>query len=197
MSRCASARADQTQPDDADRCHALNLRPAVSQVSTRNQVWGPVGDHTSCAMVNDLRVCARHARAAQARRLRATWGNVLPLFTGGQVVAGSNPVSPKKLHRSEGGFGTIRKPAFFIPPWGVDSNADSNGTSVQQAQSTGQALDCRPCSVVAGVPVDVPSDRDRGGSQQIGHRFDVHPGLKPGDGTPSSVDYRHRGMTPH
>jgi len=45
-------------------------------------------------MVNDLRVCARYARARIGRLLSATWGNALPLFTGGQVVAGSNPVSP-------------------------------------------------------------------------------------------------------
>jgi hypothetical protein len=43
---------------------------------------GPFGDHTLCATVNDLRVCARHARPRQADRMPATCGNALPLFTG-------------------------------------------------------------------------------------------------------------------
>jgi hypothetical protein len=63
-------------------------------------LWlGPVWDHTLCAMVNDLPVCARYARARIGRLLSATCGNALPLFTGGQVVAGSNPVSPTSRNR--------------------------------------------------------------------------------------------------
>ncbi|WP_201407728.1 hypothetical protein [Mycobacterium intracellulare] len=42
-------------------------------------------------MVNDLRVCARHARSQIGYALAMTCGNALPLFTWGQVVAGSNP----------------------------------------------------------------------------------------------------------
>ena len=44
--------------------------------------------------MNDLRVYERLTRAHVGRTLAATRGNVLPRFTGGQVVAGSNPVSP-------------------------------------------------------------------------------------------------------
>ena len=63
------------------------------------RVLGPPWDHTLCVMVNDLRVCARHARSQIGYALAMTCGNALPLFTGGQVVAGSNPFSPtiKKL----------------------------------------------------------------------------------------------------
>ena len=58
------------------------------------RVLGPPWDHTLCVMVNDLRVCARHARSQIGYALAMTCGNALPLFTGGQVVARSNPVSP-------------------------------------------------------------------------------------------------------
>jgi hypothetical protein len=56
--------------------------------------WGPFRDHTLCALANDLRVCVRQAPTQVFRVLHASWGNVLPLLTGGRVVAGSNPVSP-------------------------------------------------------------------------------------------------------
>jgi hypothetical protein len=43
---------------------------------------GPFWDHTFCALVNDLRVCGRHARPPRARTVPATWENALPLLTG-------------------------------------------------------------------------------------------------------------------
>ena len=46
---------------------------------------GPLWDHTSCAIVNDLGFCARYARKRRGLRLAVTCGNVLPLLTGGQV----------------------------------------------------------------------------------------------------------------
>jgi hypothetical protein len=60
----------------------------------RPLTWGPVGDQTLCAMVNDLLVRARRARPYPGRSLALTCGNGLALLPGGQVVAGSNPVSP-------------------------------------------------------------------------------------------------------
>jgi hypothetical protein len=48
-------------------------------------------------MVNDLLVRERHAGTHGGRDLVATCGNALPLFTGGQVVAGSNPASPTQV----------------------------------------------------------------------------------------------------
>jgi hypothetical protein len=54
-----------------------------------------------CAMVNDLRVHARLARIHVGRILAATRGNGLPRFTEGQVVAGSNPVSPTDVSPTE------------------------------------------------------------------------------------------------
>jgi hypothetical protein len=56
--------------------------------------WGPFGDHTLCAVMNDLRVCARLAWPQTDRALVVTSEIALPRFTWGQVVAGSNPVSP-------------------------------------------------------------------------------------------------------
>jgi hypothetical protein len=64
----------------------------------------------------------------------------------------------------------------------MDSNADSNGCSVQQTQLIGQSLHCRARRIVAGVPVDVPGDRDGGVAEQVGHRLDVHLGIQPGHG---------------
>ena len=60
--------------------------------------WGPIGDHTLCAVMNDLRVCARLAWPQTDRALVVTSGNALPRFTGGQVVQRL----PKRLpqHRS-------------------------------------------------------------------------------------------------
>ena len=52
--------------------------------------WGPRWDHTLCALVNDLRVGARHGRPPVGHILPATCGDALPPFSGGQVVAGSN-----------------------------------------------------------------------------------------------------------
>jgi hypothetical protein len=56
--------------------------------------WVPFWDHTLRTLVNDLRVCERLARPTQAHTLAVACGNLLPLLTGGQVVAGSNSVSP-------------------------------------------------------------------------------------------------------
>ena len=55
-----------------------------------------LGTHTLCAIVNDERVYERLARPNIGPKLPTTSENVLPRFTGGQVVAGSNPVSPTK-----------------------------------------------------------------------------------------------------
>jgi hypothetical protein len=45
--------------------------------------WGPLWDHTLCAMVSDLRVCERLARARSNRVSYLTCGNASPLFTWG------------------------------------------------------------------------------------------------------------------
>ncbi len=62
------------------------------------------GDHTLCAVMNDPRVCARIAWPQTGHTLAVTSGNVLPPFTGGQVVAGSNPVSPTRITAGQGWF---------------------------------------------------------------------------------------------
>ena len=64
-------------------------------------VLGPVWDHTLCAVVNDLGVCDRLARHYIGRRLAVTCGNALTHYSGGQVVAGSNPVSPTDVSPTE------------------------------------------------------------------------------------------------
>ncbi len=58
---------------------------------------GPRWDHTLCTIMNDLRAQERHASRNKRRKTPVTWENALPLLPGGQVVAGSNPVSPTQV----------------------------------------------------------------------------------------------------
>ena len=74
------------------------------KLSVPGRVWGPAGDHTLCAMVHDLRVCARYARTQHGQLPAVTCENAIPRCTGGQVVAGSNPVSPTIKRPSELAF---------------------------------------------------------------------------------------------
>src|ERR1700682_1711385 len=74
--------------------------------STINEAQHPrvlAGDHTLCAIVNDLRVCEPLARRSPCHTPAVTWGNVLPRFTGGEVVARSNPVSPTDITAGQRG----------------------------------------------------------------------------------------------
>ena len=81
---------------------------------------GPFWDHTLYALQHDLRVYARHARPETGRIRPATCGNALPPFPGGQVVAGSIPVSLTQLR---GGFRSPESRLFrtlaarFDPNW--------------------------------------------------------------------------------
>lgn len=61
---------------------------AATSVSTHyaDPVLGPIGDHTLCALVNDLRVCARYAPPLLGPLIACDLENVSPLLTGGQVV---------------------------------------------------------------------------------------------------------------
>jgi hypothetical protein len=45
-----------------------------------NAPWGPLGDHTLCAIVNDERVYERLARTHVGPKPPATWENALPLL---------------------------------------------------------------------------------------------------------------------
>lgn len=93
----------------------------------------------------------------------------------GQVVAGSNPVSPTEKIARQRVVSEKSGAAFFIPPEGVDSNADSNVCLVQEAELSSQALNCCPCGVITGVPVNVSGDRRFGcrltGVSHISNRF--------------------------
>jgi hypothetical protein len=74
-----------TDFDSRNRCY--QHRPTL----------GPFWDHTLCTMANDLHVYERLARAHVGHSPPVTSGNALPQFTGGQEVAGSNPVSPTRI----------------------------------------------------------------------------------------------------
>jgi hypothetical protein len=65
-------------------------------------------------MVNDLRVGERLARPEPAPHPAVTSGNALPRFTGGQVVAGSNPVSPTGISAAQRLFWLIGPQASTI-----------------------------------------------------------------------------------
>ena len=121
------------------------------------QIREPTGDGLRWfALVKPLRESLRH----NAIRAMSDWG---------QVVAGSNPVSPTRETADQRWFRRNRGPPFFIPRGGVDSNADSNrnGCLVQEAELSGQALNrcprrrsttawpwrntaLRPCTVTSG-----------------------------------------------
>jgi hypothetical protein len=67
--------------------------PFFSQMLRTAPTLGPIWDHTLCAMVNDLHI-ERLTLPNRGHPTSLTWGNALPLRSGGQVIAGSNPVSP-------------------------------------------------------------------------------------------------------
>ena len=55
-----------------------------------------LGPHVMRDGERSARLCSMRARVG--RLPSATWENGLPLFTGGQVVAGSNSVSPTRVY---------------------------------------------------------------------------------------------------
>src|SRR5258705_13914246 len=80
-----------TVPFGAPYGHFADAASTIKEAQhPRVLAWGPAGDHTLCAMVNDLRVCEPLARRSPCHTPAVTWGNVLPRFTGGQVVARRN-----------------------------------------------------------------------------------------------------------
>ena len=89
----------------------VRCKASVAGAPSLSGSWGPRWDHTLCALVNDLRVGARHARPPVGHILPATCGNALPPFSGGQVVAGSNhcraqlPRSPRSPCRARSAVG--------------------------------------------------------------------------------------------
>src|ERR1700730_4481132 len=92
----------------------MHMSPKRSQSHQRkirstygSEGWGPIGDHTLSAAMNDLRVCARLAWPQTDRALVVTSGNALPRFSGGQVVAGSNPVSPTDITAGQRPDGSV------------------------------------------------------------------------------------------
>ena len=64
---------------------------------SRTELLGPIWDHTFCAPLNDLHVHARSAEPRITRIPRVSRYNVPDPFPGGQMVAGSNPVSPTSV----------------------------------------------------------------------------------------------------
>jgi hypothetical protein len=69
-------------------------RSSITEAPPASRFWGPLWDHTSYATVNEPRFCERHTPARQPQKPSANWVNAAPPLPGGQVVAGSNPVSP-------------------------------------------------------------------------------------------------------
>jgi hypothetical protein len=131
--------------------------------SGSRELWRPVWDHTLCAIVNDLRVYARHTRSSQARTVPTTCGNALPLFTGGQVVAGSHtvsktPVSPTPVNPTQVRQGIYPcSMAIFGPyPNEIPKCAfDGRSASKLETKSAGQVIDRGPRGCIRRVPVDV------------------------------------------
>jgi hypothetical protein len=98
-------------------------------------IWGPLGDHTLCAIVNDLRVYERLTRAHVGRTLEVTRGNVLPRFTGGQVVAGSilsaRHCQPDRLKDRSDAVSVRSGTASLVSTAGPYANAYANQTATR------------------------------------------------------------------
>jgi hypothetical protein len=101
----AGGNAAQKQPRFRDRRSSLPAHPP----------GGPIRDHTLCTMLNDLRVPERHVSRIDREEPPATLENALPLLPGGQVVAGSNPVSPTGITAGQRRFRRNRGPPFSYP----------------------------------------------------------------------------------
>src|SRR5258705_9935011 len=72
-----------TVPFGAPYGHFADAASTIKEAHhPRVLAWGPAGDHTLCAMVNDLRVCEPLARRSPCHTPAVTWGNALPRFTG-------------------------------------------------------------------------------------------------------------------
>ena len=100
-------------------------------------------------MANGLRVCGRYARARIAPKLLTTWENVSPLLTGGQVVAGSNPVSPTENWLVRAIFGVGRRCPSRVCT--ATDKATQSLTELSEMTVDG----CTGGVVVAGVVIDV------------------------------------------
>src|SRR4051794_30376909 len=89
--------------------------------------------------------------------------------TGGQVVAGSKPVSPTNVLVVQAGFGVIRH-RFFLCLLGVcgATGSATRSKACSQAKRSAQPVDGLLCCVVGGGAVDVASDANRGVSEEIG-----------------------------
>ncbi len=120
-----------------------------------------------------------------------TCENVLPLLTGGQVVAASNPVSPTRELAVQWRFWRIRSRLGICDPLYVNAYANQNSLRQRsQPEPTCQPVHRGPRRVVGCVAVYVAGDCNRGMPEQIGDRLDMHTGLKQIDGraVPQGVD---------
>ena len=66
----------------------------LTQLVRVRPAWGPPRDRASRAIAERLHVSEHHTPAPWQRKMAANWENVLPPLPWGQVMAGSNRVSP-------------------------------------------------------------------------------------------------------
>jgi hypothetical protein len=97
--------------------------------------WGPVGDHTVCALVNDVRVCAHHAQAHNGVPSAVTWQNALPLLSGSSGRS-FKAVSP------------TNSSAFDLHKQRSNERVDcSNNDRFSQIVTSQAKPNARPCSI--------------------------------------------------
>ena len=117
-----------------------------------------------------------HTRGDQRKRVTAIyWGSSGRRFQSCQP----DSCQPDRYNRSSEAISLGSQPSLLMPQPGMDSNADSNGCSAEQAKPTCQSLNRSPCHAVRRMAVDVTGDRDRGVPEQVGNRLDMHPRLQP------------------
>lgn len=99
---------------------------------------GPVGDHTLCALVNDLRMCERRAWTHSGRTLTVTCRNVLPLSTGqvvnrdqeSEIAVRRSELSLPRKRSQTGGYAETTETSVGLP-----SNLPGAPTTVGQCRS--------------------------------------------------------------
>jgi hypothetical protein len=116
-----------TVPFGAPYGHFADAASTIKEAQhPRVLAWGPAGDHTLCAMVNDLRVCERHAPLVNHEHRHQPGDMRYRYFLGvkwSQVqILSARPEFTQVIS----GFGDNPEP-LFRSRFGLDSNEDSNG----------------------------------------------------------------------
>ena len=171
----------------ADVLHGLEDPGVEPQVGEGDLVLGPVRIVVHGSTVEPSAVAARFLDLPGVpvgfTRLTSTtgshfglWRSLVAHLTGGQGVAGSNPVSPTEETAGQRPFPRSAETVSSLSSAGCSTGC-SNGTPTSPSERCGKAIDCRTRCAIRDVTVDVARDRHRLMAEEIGHNFERHPTL--------------------